>query len=169
MFMETRKIDTSQELPHVISDAAWRSILPLLCFCVLWVGCERNNWETRELEDISEFHIDVSISEGRPALVNFAVTVYDYCVWCLKSPLVIFYARDLSDLDVIHLFGKVTVSSDCRCSYNARPLTTSTTMVLPVGEYTVLAGGTVEIIFRINSDSSEIVSKQYLARLPETE
>ena len=30
MFMETRKTDTSQELPHVISDAAWGSILPFL-------------------------------------------------------------------------------------------------------------------------------------------
>ena len=28
MFMETSKTDTSQELPHVISDAAWRSLLP---------------------------------------------------------------------------------------------------------------------------------------------
>jgi len=30
MFMETSKIDTSQELPYVISDAAWRSLLPFL-------------------------------------------------------------------------------------------------------------------------------------------
>ena len=30
MFMETSKTATSQDLPHVISDAAWRSILPFL-------------------------------------------------------------------------------------------------------------------------------------------
>ena len=30
MFMETPKTDTSPELPHVISDAAWRSIFPFL-------------------------------------------------------------------------------------------------------------------------------------------
>ena len=30
MFMKTPKTDISQELPHVISDAAWRSILPFL-------------------------------------------------------------------------------------------------------------------------------------------
>ena len=29
-FMETQTTDTSQDLPHVISDAAWRSILPFL-------------------------------------------------------------------------------------------------------------------------------------------
>ena len=30
MFMETPQTDTSPELPHVISDTAWRSILPFL-------------------------------------------------------------------------------------------------------------------------------------------
>lgn len=139
----------------------------MLCFYVFSVGCERNNWETHELEDMSDFNIQVSISKDRPALVNFAVTVDGYCLRCLKSPLAIFYARDLSNLNVIYLLGKIIVSSDCRCNYDERPLTASTLMVLPVGEYTVLAGETVKIIFRINSDSSEIVSRSYIIPLPE--
>ena len=38
--METPKTDTSQDLPHVISDAAWRSILPFLrSYPNVYVGC----------------------------------------------------------------------------------------------------------------------------------
>ena len=65
--METPKTDTSQELPHVISDVAWRSILPFLqaypnvyvgapedcrrfLSAVLWITKEGATW--RALPDV---------------------------------------------------------------------------------------------------------------------
>ena len=43
MFMKTSKTDTFQDLPHVISDAAWRSILPFLqAYPTVYVGTPEN-------------------------------------------------------------------------------------------------------------------------------
>lgn len=131
------------------------------------MGCGGEEaWETYNLEDLHEFDVEVLISEDRPALVRFVITIPWICTNCVKSPLHVWKSRNKN---VIKLYSRFTAFSDCTCYPESPAITGEISMWLHEGEYAVLAGETRTITFRIDAGSSEIISEKDYIPLPETD
>ena len=140
------------------------------------MGCGgEEEWITYDLESLgSSLDLEIFTSEDRPALVRFVITVW-VCTECLKSPLQVWASRGTrKSRRTIWLHGSfVTNLAECTCyAENTRGTLTrlrdEVSMWLSMGEYTVIAGYRT-IIFRIEADSSKILSEKHFTPEPQTD